>query len=92
VYENALNIELNKREIKTQQQAALKVYYKSELVGDYFADILAEDTIIIEIKTVKKLDSIHLAQCLNYLRISGLKLCLLINFSKPKVEIRRIMN
>ena len=92
VYENALNIELSKREIKTQKQAPLKVYYKGELVGDYFADILAEDKIIIEIKTVKELDSIHLAQCLNYLKITGLKLCLLINFSKPKVEIRRIMN
>jgi len=92
VYENALNIELSKREVKTQQQAPLKVYYKGELIGDYFADILAEDKIIIEIKTVKELDSIHLAQCLNYLRITGLKLCLLINFSKPKVEIRRRIN
>jgi GxxExxY protein len=65
---------------------------KLKSLGDYFADILAEDKIIIEIKTVKELDSIHLAQCLNYLKITGLKLCLLINFSKPKVEIRRIMN
>ncbi|MEA3295269.1 MAG: GxxExxY protein [Euryarchaeota archaeon] len=92
VYENALNIELNNREIKTQHQAPLKVYHKGELVGDYFADILVENKLIIEIKTVKEFDSIHLAQCINYLKITGLKLCLLINFSKPKVEIKRIVN
>ncbi len=92
VYENALIIELNKRGIKTQQQAPLKVHYKGELVGDYFADILVEDKIIIELKTVKEFDSFHLAQCLNYLKITGYKLCLLINFSKPRVEIKRIIN
>ncbi|MFZ3058956.1 MAG: GxxExxY protein [Candidatus Methanoperedens sp.] len=92
VYENALNVELNLRGIKTFQQAPLKVYYKNELVGDYIADILVENEIIIELKTVKEFDDIHLAQCLNYLRITGLKLCLLINFSKPRVEIKRIVN
>ena len=90
VYENALNIELNLRGLKTFQQAPLKVYYKEELVGDYIADILAENEIIIEVKAVKELDATHTAQCLNYLRITGLKLCLLFNFNKPRVEIRRI--
>ncbi len=92
VYENALNVELNLRGVKTFQQAPLKVYYKNELVGDYIADILVENEIIIELKTVKEFDDIHLAQCLNYLRITRLKLCLLINFSKPRVEIKRIAN
>ncbi|MCK4929444.1 MAG: GxxExxY protein [Methanosarcinales archaeon] len=92
VYQNALNIELNLRGLKTQPQAPLKVHYKDELVGDYFADILVEDEIIIEIKTVKEFDNNHMAQCLNYLRITGLKLCLLINFGKPRVVIRRIVN
>ncbi len=92
VYENALNIELNLRGLETLPQAPLKVYYKKELVGDYIADILVENEIIIEIKAVKELDVIHTAQCLNYLRITGLKLCLLINFSKPRVEIKRIVN
>ncbi len=92
VYENALNVELNLRGIKTFQQAPLKVYYKNELVGDYIADILVEDEILVELKTVKEFDEIHLAQCLNYLRITGLKLCLLINFSKPRVQIKRIVN
>ncbi len=56
------------------------------------ADILVENEIIIEVKAVKELDTVHFAQCLNYLRITGLKLCLLLNFSKPKVEIKRIVN
>ncbi|MCR4322149.1 MAG: GxxExxY protein [Candidatus Brocadiaceae bacterium] len=81
VYENALNRELNLKGLKTQQQASLKVYYKDELVGDYFADILVENEIIVELKAVKEFDEIHIAQCLNYLKITGLKLCLLINFS-----------
>jgi GxxExxY protein len=91
VYENALNIELELRGLQAQQQAPLKVYYKDELVGDYFADILVENEIIVELKTVKEFDDIHIAQCLNYLKITGLKLCLLINFSKPRVDIKRIV-
>jgi GxxExxY protein len=91
VYENALNVELKLRGLQAQQQAPLKVYYKDELVGDYFADILVEDEIIVELKTVKEFDDIHIAQCLNYLKITGLKLCLLINFSKPRVDIKRIV-
>jgi GxxExxY protein len=92
VYENALNVELKLRGLKTLPQVPLKVHYKEELVGDYIADILVENEIIIELKTVKEFDDIHIAQCLNYLRITGLKLCLLINFSKPRVEIKRIVN
>ncbi len=64
----------------------------NELVGDYIADILVENEILVELKTVKEFDDIHIAQCLNYLRITGLKLCLLINFGKPRVEIKRIVN
>ena len=80
VYENALNVELNLRGLKTFQQAPLKVFYNEELVGDYIADILVENEIIIEVKAVKDIDTIHFAQCLNYLRITRLKLCLLLNF------------
>ncbi len=92
VYENALNIELKSRGLETLPQAPLKVFYKNELVGDYIADILVENEIIIEVKAVNEIDTVHFAQCLNYLRITGLKLCLLINFSKPRVEIKRIVN
>ncbi len=92
VYENALNVELKLRGLETLPQAPLKVHYKNNLVGDYVADILVENEIVVELKTVKEIDDIHIAQCLNYLRITGLKLCLLINFNKPRVEIRRIVN
>ena len=92
VYENALNVEINLSGLKTIQQAPLKVFYKNKLVGDYFADILVESEVIIEVKAVKEFDTVHFAQCLNYLRITGLKLCLMINFSKPRVEIKRIVN
>ncbi len=92
VYENALTLEIRSNGFETQQQAPLKVFYKGQLVGDYFADILVENKVIIEVKAVKNLDDIHYAQCLNYLRITGLKLCLLINFNKPRVEIKRIVN
>ena len=92
VYENALNVELNLSGLRTIQQAPLKVFYKNELVGDYIADILVDGEVIIEVKAVKEFDTVHFAQCLNYLRITGLKLCLMINFSKPRVEIKRIVN
>ena len=64
--------------------------YKGESVGEYFADILVEDTVIVELKCVDRLASEHMAQCLNYLRASGKKLCLLINFQKPTVEWKRV--
>ena len=75
-----------------QQQAPLAVHYKGELVGVYLADLLVEHAVIVELKAVKVLDGIHMAQCLNYLKGTGLKLCLLLNFGKPKVEIKRIVN
>jgi len=91
VYENALIVELNLSGLKAEQQTTLKVYYKDELVGDYYADILVEDEIIIELKSVEEFEDNHIAECLNYLKISGLKLCLMINFSKPKIEIKRVV-
>lgn len=56
------------------------------------ADLLVEKVLLIELKAVKDLNDIHLAQCLNYLKATNLRLCLLMNFAKPKVEIRRIVN
>jgi GxxExxY protein len=60
-------------------------------VGDYFVDILVEDTLMIELKCVERLANEHLAQCLNYLRASGRPICLLVNFQRPKVEWKRII-
>ena len=92
VYENALAHEIRKAGLSVDQQAAIKVVYDSVVVGDYFADLLVEKSVVVELKVVKELDSVHLVQCLNYLRATSLSLCLLINFYRPKVEIRRVVN
>ena len=91
VYENALAIELQKEGLEARQQASIQVRYQGELVGDFAADLLVENQVIVELKAVKALDEVHVAQCLNYLKASGLRLCLLLNFGKPKVEIKRVV-
>ena len=92
VYEHALAHELRKAGLQVQQQHGITVYYDGVTVGEYTADLLVEGVLLIELKAVKNLDDIHLAQCLNYLKATKLRLCLLMNFAKPKVEIRRIVN
>jgi GxxExxY protein len=91
VYERALLREFALRGIRATAQASLTVSYKGHHVGEYFADILVEDLLVIELKCVDRLANEHTAQCLNYLRASGLRLCLLVNFQRPKVEWKRIM-
>ena len=92
VYENALTHELRKAGMKTEQQKRLTVHYDGVLVGEYIADLIIEDPVLVEIKSAKSLDSAHMAQCLNYLKATGLTLCLLINFGNPRVAIQRIAN
>ncbi len=92
IYENALTHELRKAGVKVQQQHGITVYYDGIAVGEYTADLLVEGVLLIELKAMKDLDDVHLAQCLNYLKATNLRLCLLMNFGKPKVEIRRIVN
>src|ERR1035437_2692667 len=90
VYERALLTELGLRGIRATAQASFTVTYKGHSVGEYFADILVEDVLVVELKCVERLANEHTAQCLNYLRGSGRTLCLLVNFQKPKVEWKRI--
>jgi GxxExxY protein len=92
VYENALVHELGKRGLHAEQQRPIKITYDGVIVGDYVADILVNDKVIVELKAVNGLDDIHVAQCINYLKATKLKFCLLINFGNPKVEVRRIVN
>lgn len=92
VYENALVIELVKAGLRYHQQKTIPVFYDGQVVGDYIADMLVEDLVLVELKTTKSLEEIHMAQCLNYLKAINLRLCLLINFGRPKVEVRRIIN
>jgi len=91
VYERALLFELRLRGIGAVAQASFPVSYKGRCVGEYFADILVENAVVIELKCVERLASEHMAQCLNYLRASGMEVCLLINFQKPSVEWKRIV-
>jgi GxxExxY protein len=78
--------------MRATAQASLAVAYKSHIVGEYSADILVEDVLVIELKCVDRLANEHTAQCINYLRASGLGLCLLVNFQKPKVEWKRVIH
>lgn len=92
VYENALAHELREAGIQAEQQHEITVFYDGVAVGEYAADLLIESVLLVELKAVKELDDIHLAQCLNYLKATDLRLCLLMNFGKPKLEVRRIAN
>jgi GxxExxY protein len=89
VYENALAHEMRKRGLVVAQQHPIVVRYDGVIVGEYVADFLVEHLVLVELKHAKLLDDVHVAQCLNYLKATGLHLCLLINFGKPRVEIRR---
>lgn len=90
VYENALAHEIRKKSLDVKQQYPIEVFYDGTVVGQYVADLLIENTLLVELKTVKTIDENNLAQCLNYLKATQLPLCLLINFGKPRVEVKRI--
>ena len=92
VYENAPVVELRETGLTARQQHSIAVRYKGQIVGENFADILVEDAVLVELKAVGLLEDFHMAQCLNYLKATGLKICLLLNFGKPRIEIKRIAN
>ena len=92
VYENALAHQLMKDGIRIEQQRPIKVYYDNVVVGDCFADLIVEECVIVELKSGRRIEDMHLAQTLNYLKAAGLKLGLIINFGKPRVEIKRVVN
>jgi GxxExxY protein len=89
VYENALAHELRKSCLAVVQQQGITIHYDGIVVGEYAVDLLIEETVMVELKAVKALDSVHAAQCVNYLKATGLRLCLLLNFGKSRIEIQR---
>jgi GxxExxY protein len=91
VYENALAVELRKAGIKVQQQHEMRVVYEGVVVGDYAADLLVEDSVVVELKAVSAIDPIHRAQCLNYLRAANLQVGLVVNFGLPTLEVKRVV-
>ncbi len=92
VYQNALSIELEDSGLKVETQKNIQVRYKEQIVGEYFADIVVDDDVVLELKAVKALENVHFAQCQNYLKATGKKLGLLINFGEEKVKVRRVAN
>ena len=91
VYENALMVLFRREGIEAKQQAPITVYFEEEVVGNYYADILVEDKVILEIKSVENIIDAHIAQSLNYLKATGLRLAIILNFSKEKLEYKRIV-
>ena len=91
VYQQALARELIRRGHEVVIEAPLKVQYKGEVVGHYFADLLVDNCLVIELKCAEALGKEHLAQCINYLRATGLHLALIFNFQKPKLEFKRVI-
>jgi GxxExxY protein len=92
VYENALAHELRKNGLTVEQQHPIQVLYDGAVVGDFVGDLLVDGCVLVELKALKALGDIEMAQCLNYLKATGLRICLLLNFGKPRVEIKRIVH
>jgi GxxExxY protein len=90
VYENALAIELRGRGYEVQQQAPMEVRYREEIVGLFSADLIVGGQVVVELKAVQALDRVHRAQCMNYLRASGIRTGLLINFGLPRLDVLRV--
>ena len=91
IYENALAIELRHDGLKVAPQYPIRVFYRNEPVGDFCADMLVEDSVIVELKAARTLDDVHSAQCLNYLKATGFNVALLVNFGRPRVEVKRFI-
>jgi GxxExxY protein len=91
VYENALLLELCNMGLNAKAQVPINISYKGEIVGEYFADIVVEDKVILELKAVDYLEKIHEAQLLNYLNATKYNVGLLVNFTHPKAIIKRFV-
>jgi GxxExxY protein len=90
VYQNAMYLELKSQGFKVEAQKQIKVHYKDELVGDFFADLLIDDLIILELKACDVLVKAHYVQTLNYLKATNIEIGLLLNFGE-KPEIKRLI-
>ncbi len=91
VYENALMIELRKMNLSCERQALIEVYYETALVGEYYADILVEGTVIVELKATKNISSYHEAQLINYLKATDIEVGLLLNFGTKPEHKRKVL-
>jgi GxxExxY protein len=91
VYENALSIELRRGDLLVEPQKVFPVKYEGAIVGEYQADLVVAGKVIVECKAVSNMDSVHEAQLINYLKASGVRVGLLINFGRPTLQYRRLV-
>ena len=91
VYENALVHELRKMELNVSQQRPTNVYYDNVLVGEFFADVIVENAVIVELKAVEALHEIHSNQLINYLKATEMEVGLLLNFGEEPKFVRKIL-
>jgi GxxExxY protein len=91
-YENALAHSLKREGFGVRQHSPIEIRFEGIVVGDYLADLVVEDIVLVELKAAKAFDEIHSAQCINYLKATNYPVCLLINFGRPKLEIKRFTN
>ena len=89
VYKNALLIELEENGLSAETEVPINVYYNNVIVGEFRADIVVENAVVIELKATQHLTPIHEAQLVNYLTATGIEHGLLINFGSEKIEIKR---
>jgi GxxExxY protein len=90
VYQNALLIELKKSGLRAEKEKKIQVYYENHLVGDYVADIIVENKVILELKSVKEFHDAHSVQLINYLKATGIEVGLLINFGESVQAKRKV--
>lgn len=91
VYQRAMKVELDRRGIPSELEAPIKVHFKSHVVGDYFADLFVDEKVIVELKVSKEYRSSDESQLLNELKATGIRVGLLINFGRQKVEFKRLV-
>lgn len=91
VYQKALLYELQTKGLKVETQKPIKIVYKDQEIGIYIADFVIEHKVIVELKTVEFLTTIHKAQTLNYLKASGYEVGLILNFARPRLEYKRVV-
>jgi GxxExxY protein len=90
-YENAMMVLFRRDGMKALQQVPITVRFSNEIVGDYFADILVDDMIVLELKSIEKINNAHRAQALNYLKATNKQLAIILNFGKEKLEYERLV-
>lgn len=90
VYENALVLELRRAGLEADPQKELIVLYKGEPVGDFRADVVVENIVLLELKAARAIEDVHIAQALNYLKTTGMRYALILNFGTSKLGIKRL--